>query len=99
MSKSVRKDPIFTGPFAKMCVAFVSYKRAQGIKYMGQIYLLRAFDDFCKDFKIESQKIPLEIAQAWSQPRVCFKTIKLTKAKCKREKQPHGSRRLFSHTA
>ena len=32
-------------------------------------------------------------------PRVCFKTIKLTKAKCKREKQPHGSRRLFSHTA
>lgn len=69
MSKSVRKDPIFTGPFAEMCVAFVSYKRAQGIKYMGQIYLLRAFDDFCKDFKIESQKFPLEIAQAWSQPR------------------------------
>ena len=33
------------------------------------------------------------------RPRVCFKTIKLTKAKCKREKQPHGSRRLFSHNA
>ena len=32
-------------------------------------------------------------------PRVCFKTIKLTKAKCKREKQPHESRRLFSHNA
>ena len=31
--------------------------------------------------------------------RACFKTIKLTKAKCKREKQPHESRRLFSHTA
>ena len=31
--------------------------------------------------------------------RVCFKTIKVTKAKCKREKQPHESRRLFSHTA
>ena len=60
MSKSVRKDPIFTGPFAKMCVAFVSYKRAQGIKYMGQIYLLRAFDDFCKDFKIESQNFLLK---------------------------------------
>ena len=31
--------------------------------------------------------------------RACFKTIKLTKAKCKREKQPHESRRLSSHIA
>ena len=31
--------------------------------------------------------------------RACFKTLKLTKVKCKREKQPHESRRLFSHTA
>ena len=35
----------------------------------------------------------------FSIARACFKTIKVTKAKCKREKQPHGSRRLFSHPA
>ena len=41
----------------------------------------------------------LGVLEVGAQVRVCFKTIKLTKAKCKREKQPHGSRRLFSHTA
>lgn len=69
MSKRVRKDPVFTGPFAKMCVAFVSYKRAQGLKYTGQIYMLRAFDDFCKGYKIDGKNFPIEIAQAWSQSR------------------------------
>ena len=31
--------------------------------------------------------------------RACFKTIKVTKAKCRREKQPHESRRLSSRSA
>ena len=36
---------------------------------------------------------------ACQKTRVCFKTIKLTKADCKREKQPHESRRISFHTA
>ena len=31
--------------------------------------------------------------------RACFKTIKVTKAKCRREKQPYESRRLSSRSA
>ena len=31
-------------------------------------------------------------------PRVCFKTIKLTKAKCKQEKQRHENRQPSFHT-
>ena len=33
------------------------------------------------------------------EPRASFKTLKLTKVKYKRGKQPHESRRLSSHTA
>ena len=45
---------------------------------------------------VDSVTIP---ERSFIRARACFKTIKLTKAKCKREKQPHESRRLFSHTA
>ena len=48
--------------------------------------------------RIQHEPIYMQFCEN-TNPRVCFKTIKLTKAKCKREKQPHGSRRLFSHTA
>ena len=51
-----------------------------------------------RNFIIKVEVAAIEVSRI-KVLRACFKTIKLTKAKCKREKQPHGSRRLFSHTA
>lgn len=69
MSKRIRKDPQFNGPFAEMCKAFVAYKRKQGFAYNGQIYILHGFDEFSKNFNIQNYEIPIELAQAWSQRR------------------------------
>ena len=60
MSKWVRKDPEFDGPFAEMCRAFVSYKRSLGVQYNGQIHLLHSFDDFSKDFTVNDYEISME---------------------------------------
>ena len=69
MSKRVRKDPSFDGPFAEMCRAFVSYKRSLGVQYNGQIQLLHSFDNFSKDFTVNDYEISMELAEAWSRRR------------------------------
>jgi integrase len=58
-------NPCFDGPFAPMCTAFVRQKRAMGIQYDGQIWVLRRFDNFAKTFAIEDYKITKELASAW----------------------------------
>lgn len=69
MSKLARKDPQFNGPFADMCRAFIAYKRRQGYSYDGQIYILKAFDDFSKDYEIKNYQITAELAKLWSEKR------------------------------
>lgn len=49
------------------CIRFL--QKSTGLKYTGQIHMLRAFDDFCKGYKIDGKNFPIEIAQAWSQSR------------------------------
>lgn len=69
MSKRLRKDPQFDGPFADMCRSFVEYKRKQGYSYDGQIYILRSFDNFSKNFDIQNYEITAELTHAWSKRR------------------------------
>ena len=69
MSKRIRRDPEFTGPFAEMCHAFVQYKRDQGFQYNGAINILHSFDNFSKDFSVHNYEISMELALAWSQRR------------------------------
>lgn len=64
MSKRIRKDPEFTGPFADMCRAFVQYKRDQGFRYNGTINILHSFDNFSKDFAVHNCEISMELALA-----------------------------------
>lgn len=64
------KTPSFTGPFAPMCEAYVAQKRALGFKYEAQAFLLRMFDDFCKDYEVRNYMITKEIATAWCKKRL-----------------------------
>jgi len=57
----------FSGPFAPMCEAFVRQRRALGIGYNGQIWVLRRFDNFSKDFDIHDYKITKELSSAWME--------------------------------
>jgi integrase len=59
--------PEFNGPFAPMCEAFVRQRRALGIQYNGQIWILRRFDNFAKDFDIQNFAISRELAGAWME--------------------------------
>ena len=84
----------------------ISDESRQGLSYvLGQNYTNARFTgtDINADREIglltKGHREISQFHQGAGESRVCFKTIKLTKAKCKREKQPHGSRRLFSHTA
>ena len=63
----VRNDPVFTGPFAPLCEAFVKQKRAIGVQYNGQIWILRRFDKFAKDFNIQENIVSKELASAWAK--------------------------------
>jgi len=70
MSKRTRNridNPKFDGPFASMCEAFVRQKRAMGIQYNGQVFTLRRFDNFAKDFQIQDCIITKELVAAWSE--------------------------------
>lgn len=58
-------NPCFDGPFAPMCEAFVRQKRAMGIEYNGQIWVLRRFDNYAKAFEVEDYIITRELASAW----------------------------------
>lgn len=55
------KKPFFTGPFAPICESYVAQKRASGLDYNQQAKLLRLFDNFCKDYEIQSYTITKEI--------------------------------------
>ena len=59
--------PVFDGPFAPMCEAFVRQRRALGVQYNGQIWMLRRFDSFAKGFHIQDFKITKELASAWME--------------------------------
>lgn len=62
----VRHDnPSFSGPFAPMCEAYVRQRRALGEQYNGQIYVLRRFDNFAKEFDIQNSVITKSLASAW----------------------------------
>jgi integrase len=58
-------NPEFTGPFAPMCEAFIKQRRALGISYNGQVWVLRRFDNLAKGFDIHDFKISRELAGAW----------------------------------
>jgi len=61
--------PAFSGPFTTMCEMYVRQKRALGFKYEGGIWILRAFDNFSKDFDVQGFHITRELAYAWCQKR------------------------------
>ena len=63
------KKPFFTGPFAPICESYVAQKRASGLDYNQQAKLLRLFDNFCKDYEIQSCTITKEIALTWCKKR------------------------------
>lgn len=63
------KKPFFTGPFAPICESYVAQKRASGLDYNQQAKLLRLFDNFCKDYEIQSYTITKEIALTWCKKR------------------------------
>lgn len=44
-------------------------KRASGLDYNQQAKLLRLFDNFCKDYEIQSYTITKEIALTWCKKR------------------------------
>lgn len=69
MSKRIRHDPKFDGPFAPMCLEFIKFKRLQGYSYEGQIYILHLFDNFCKNYHIQNYEITMDIASEWSKSR------------------------------
>ena len=56
----------FSGPFAPMCEAHVRQRRALGVQFNGQIWILRRFDNFAKDFNITDFIITKELAAAWA---------------------------------
>ena len=60
-------NPVFDGPFAPMCEAFVRQRRALGVQFNGQIWTLRRFDNLAKDFDIQNFKITRELAGAWME--------------------------------
>lgn len=63
------KKPFFTGPFAPICESYVAQKRASGLDYNQQAKPLRLFDNFCKDYEIQSYTITKEIALTWCKKR------------------------------
>ena len=69
MSKRIRKDPEFDGPFAPMCKEYIRFKRMQGYSFEGQIYILRSFDNFSKSYDIENYEITKKLAFDWSASR------------------------------
>jgi integrase len=64
-----KNNPEFDGPFAPMCEMYVKQKRALGFKYEGGIWILRAFDNFAKDFDVQNFKLTKELAYEWCQKR------------------------------
>lgn len=60
-------NPIFDGPFAPMCEAFIRQRRALGVQYNGQIWVLRRFDNLAKDFDVQNFKISRELASTWME--------------------------------
>ncbi len=52
-----------------MCVEFVKFKRSQGYSYEGQIFVLRLFDNFCKNYDVQNYEITQDIAVEWSKTR------------------------------
>lgn len=66
MSKRIRKDPKFDGPFAPMCKEYICFKRMQGYSFEGQIYILRSFDNFSKSYDIHNYEITEKLAFDWS---------------------------------
>ena len=60
-------NPVFDGPFAPMCEAFVRQRRALGVQYNGQIWTLRRFDNFAKNFDVQNFTISRELAGAWME--------------------------------
>lgn len=60
-------NPVFDGPFAPMCEAFVRQRRALGVQYNGQIWTLRRFDNLAKSFNIQNFTISRELAGAWME--------------------------------
>lgn len=56
----------FSGPFAPMCEAYVRQRRALGVQYNGQIWTLRSFDNFAKDFCINDYIVTKDLATAWA---------------------------------
>ena len=69
MSKRIRKDPEFDGPFAPMCREYIRFKRMQGYSFEGQIYILRLFDNFSKSYDIKNYEITEKLAFDWSVSR------------------------------
>ena len=69
MSKRIRKDPKFDGPFAPMCIEYIRFKRLQGYSFDGQIYILHSFDNFCKNYDIKDYEITEKLAFDWSMSR------------------------------
>ena len=59
----------FTGPFAPLCEAFVTQKKATGAIYDTQAKLLRQFDNLCKAYNIQEPIITKEIALEWYKQR------------------------------
>lgn len=59
----------FTGPFATLCEQYVALKKASGLDFRQQAMLLRMFDNFCKDYKVDNFTITKEIAIEWSRQR------------------------------
>ena len=56
------KKPFFTVPFAPICESYVAQKRASGLDYNQQAKPLRLFDNFCKDYEIQSYTIRIEFS-------------------------------------
>jgi integrase len=55
----------FDGPFAPMCKLFISQRRALGVQCDAEYWLLRSFDNFCKNYDVQDYALTKEIAQAW----------------------------------
>jgi len=62
-------EPYFSGPFAPLCEAFVSQKRATGVVYDTQAKILRQFNNICKTHDIQDMVITKEIALEWYKQR------------------------------
>lgn len=73
MSKKTQKIdglPQFQGPFGKLIIEYIGYKRAQGYKLHDPfIYRLREMDLFFHEMGIREIKITREMYDAWTSPK------------------------------